>query len=736
MTLSNRTEPQLTTLVSRVLIRNKLSLMKVSRKILPFWWLILIAMEPINGYAQLYWQTENIIPNTVYSLIKLRSGTLFAGTTAGIFRSFDHGQHWRSCGFDKQSVSPICVDSNDHIVICSYGFWVSTDEGSSWNKSDLGVYVYGNSLAADRYGNIFAAGGYSHDEIWKSVDGGFHWNQVSSPPGGGGDDFLSLCVDTSGILYKANDCYPNIYTSSDHGVTWISHIYDHNWGSCEWGITCMYLGPDQHLLVADSKGGVTLGRLMRTTDHGETWVKLCDSLGLTAAIIADDDASAILIANTCQYRGSLTKTYDGAVSWMPDSTLPCWPRGWSPAATLVRDSGQALHFGIQKKGLWDSYDFGRTWALHNSGLNSITALCVSEDVADSSILMGTSNGIYKSTDGGHLWRLFDTLLEGRSLTSLAVLGHRSYLVTCNDSILKLTDGSEWKTSLAFLGPNAKIKWDSTSSILYGYNDLGILEISYDSGMTWVDRGRAIDPGDSVSDFQCSGQVCIATKHGAVWESLDSAQHWIDIGHLGKRINSVASKWPQTRVATDSGIWILDTTSFRWYLDSSISTQPIRWTAYYTPGITLTISGKGQLYSEFDSTGGSHSFQVDLPSFSDIKIFKDGNLRAVTPSTAFYMSYSRAYQYDVATGPNVNPVARVYPNPTHGICNVMCDYLTPLSVAVVDELGRSQPVAFRLVDESRFSFELGSEFSDGIYAIVITDRKGVSTVCRLIKNSTN
>ena len=143
-------------------------------------------------------------------------GVLWAGTLpGGLFRSGDRGASWQLVralwdvpqraewmggGNDVPGIHSICVDprDSDHVLVavsCG-GVWQTTDGGASWQVSATGMRadymppeLADNEAVQDPHRVVRAGGSpdvlwcQHHNGIWRSADGGRHWDEIKGAPG-------------------------------------------------------------------------------------------------------------------------------------------------------------------------------------------------------------------------------------------------------------------------------------------------------------------------------------------------------------------------------------------------------------------------------------------------------------------------------------------------------------------------------------------------------------------------
>lgn len=143
-------------------------------------------------------------------------GVLWAGTLpGGLFRSSDRGASWELVhslwnvpqraewfggGYDVPGIHSISVDPRDGgrllVGVSCGGVWRSVDGGTSWTISATGMRadymppeLNENEAVQDPHRIVRSAGHpdvlwcQHHNGIWKSSDGGAHWQEITAAPG-------------------------------------------------------------------------------------------------------------------------------------------------------------------------------------------------------------------------------------------------------------------------------------------------------------------------------------------------------------------------------------------------------------------------------------------------------------------------------------------------------------------------------------------------------------------------
>jgi photosystem II stability/assembly factor-like uncharacterized protein len=249
------------------------------------------------------------------------------GTQGGVFRTTNQGSTWDTLlrGF---SISCIVVPSSglDTIFVgtgnANYsipGILKSTNGGKSWIWSNEGIYLDWetaiNSIAfvpSTPHIMYAATGGFNGGLLYKSNDGGGKWQQLNPPSDGAYTAILVL----PGIAGR--------------------------------------------LLV----GTVGTGKLVRSTDGGDTWAVTLERLN-SVICIASDTTGAIVFAGFHSPAGTpFAKSIDSGISWIQTSIVDTLQKALHSIA--VNSTGSLTIFAVAAgkkvgRGIFKSNDGAMTW---------------------------------------------------------------------------------------------------------------------------------------------------------------------------------------------------------------------------------------------------------------------------------------------------------------------------------------------------------------------------------------
>ncbi|MGD8322158.1 MAG: glycosyl hydrolase [Gemmatimonadota bacterium] len=271
----------------------------------------------------------------------------------GVYRTTDGGDTWQHLGLtDTQQIGDVVVDPNDperaFVAALGHAFgpneergvYRTEDGGKSWTKV---LYLDENTGAADLSLDprnpriLFAAmwryrrspwgmdAGGGRSGLYRSLDGGDSWTDVSANPGLPRTPLGRIGVAVSPAnprrVYasveapdSAGEARGGIFRSDDGGVTWTRVSGDWKWQIRAWYFSGITADPQDENTVY-----VTNLSTWRSVDGGEHWTEMDTPHG-DDHILWIDPADPLRMIHGSD--GGATVSYDGGTSW---STLENQP---------------------------------------------------------------------------------------------------------------------------------------------------------------------------------------------------------------------------------------------------------------------------------------------------------------------------------------------------------------------------------------------------------------------------
>jgi photosystem II stability/assembly factor-like uncharacterized protein len=294
------------------------------------------------------WTTANsgITPNTSISTIVTNGTNIFAvsGSSRLLNISKDNGINWTPILYGSQAPcnvsSLLLIGNNIFAGTDGYGFWESSDNGSSWTK----LYSWVNNvytLAAN--GTNFYEGG--KQGLYLSTNNGLNWNSLVD---GSIREFLwgifDIALSETNVFAETMD---SIYCSTDNGSSWytINSILPRF--PDKLGATLAICGSN---LFAGTANGVYL-----SSNIGTSWIPVNNGLPPNTSFPTITVMGTNIFAATNKYSstdaGSVFLTTNYGTNWTDVSAgLPHDSINFGVNSLTL--NGTNLLAGTNNKGIW------------------------------------------------------------------------------------------------------------------------------------------------------------------------------------------------------------------------------------------------------------------------------------------------------------------------------------------------------------------------------------------------
>jgi photosystem II stability/assembly factor-like uncharacterized protein len=491
-----------------------------------------LALSPAMLQADAAHWVNSGPPGPVYAICvdPQDSATIFAATSAGVFKSINRGGNWSAINVGLTSyyyVYALAIDLQTPTTLYAGtdgGVFKSSNGGGSWSAVNTGwtsSTVYALAIDPQTPATLYA--GTNGGGIFKSSNGGANWS-ASSMGLANSAGFSSLAIDplTPTTLYAGTD-YGGVFKSSNGGGNW-SAI---NTGLTDNSVLALAIDPQTPTTLY---AGTVRGGVFKSSDGGGNWSAVNTGLTKTDmrawALAIDPRNPSTVYAGT---DGGVHKSSNGAEDWDTNNTgLAC-----SGVKTLAIDpQNPALVYAGTKTGIFKSWDGGTTWKPINEGLISLNkdfdvgfiAIDPQNPVTVYAGMWG--GGAFKSTNRGESWSAISQGLPSSSIWVLAINPQNSnviYAGTDRDGLFKTVNGGQnWNAVnnglTSFLVATLAIDPQHPDTIYAGTgsNGTGVSGLfkSTDGGANWsrlygsapsiVIPALAIDPHDP------------STLYAAVW----------------------------------------------------------------------------------------------------------------------------------------------------------------------------------------------------------------------------
>ena len=314
------------------------------------------------------WDLMSPISGAVSDVLSLDGQHLVAiSTSQGMFTSGDGGTVWNQNGIRDEDVSSVLAPAGNTIYLGTLGhrLFVSKDAGLAWKHvpaDSICDYVFSLAYAG---GNAFAG---TECGVFRSTDQGTSWSNVSEADVAGGS--FALATSRTGVIYNGTNF--GVYRSEDAGIHWTPAGFNNE------KISSLAVGQNDELVCAGPTSGISA-----SSNGGTTWQSLglvrndvqCVSVSLSGTVIVGIEGGVVISA-------------DRGTTWQEKYFSSGYVYSLVSSGTnLVAATGS---------GVFVSADEGMTWSLQNSGIKQPIVLSVAVTPAGN-LLAGTYNGgLYRS----------------------------------------------------------------------------------------------------------------------------------------------------------------------------------------------------------------------------------------------------------------------------------------------------------------------------------------------------
>lgn len=314
-------------------------------------------------------------------------------------------------------------------------------------------------------------------------------------------------------------------------LLFVLSVFVFNTLSAQWHQTAGPVGATINCIAASGTtvfAGTENGGIFRSLDNGNTWFP--KNIGMP-----DKRVYAIALSGTNVYAGSMSglyKSVSNGNNWYPVNLGGAFNY---ISSIEVQDSN--VFVGTSGGGIYRSTNYGTTFTTINTGLPTTTNgfTIYSILIKDTTVFLGTSSGVYRSTDNGNNW------IDVNNAFNLSS-GGGSYLVKIDSIVFASTqihgvyytndDGNSWIHTSGNGLPYILNSLISMDTVIYTATNAGVY-YSLDSGENWsaVNNGlsntivKALETNGTTlfagtSPFHFGGMFRLA-ENGNYWNSINN-----------------------------------------------------------------------------------------------------------------------------------------------------------------------------------------------------------------------
>ena len=331
--------------------------------------------------------------------------------------------------------------------MCLYGQWEKA--GLSANHI-IGIYELNDTLYATTNDGIYKKGIYSGDTSWASIgmreevildlvlfshsemmlarqlnaypdtisiyrttDGGAHWNEFQNGFGGPGGGYYGL---TACAQLEIDRRYPDtvyarggyvVAKSTNRGNSW-EPVYPEEWDAIGYQSTIMKIDTNMPSHIwAGGELSLFQAYLLKSTDYGKTWEQFENEMNpeqnnaSNCLFINPDNSDDLFLG----MEGRIMRSLDGGFTW--DSVLTPPSYTYILDIVLSKTDPDILYATGSDNGtlkgdlmFYASHDFGTSWDTVYSGLGNdfyANDLLIRENSGRDKLFFGTNQGVYTYT---------------------------------------------------------------------------------------------------------------------------------------------------------------------------------------------------------------------------------------------------------------------------------------------------------------------------------------------------
>lgn len=568
-----------------------------------------------------------------------QSGPVIYNIADSLFRSTDWGESWKFVSawpgvVDKRH--PLTQAHDTLFVSTLTGPYFSIDGGQNWA---IVPYTTGGKVMMYSFDDamIMIESGHSETILYRSLDGGKNWEHYETILS---DDVPTDFVKHRGKLFAT--AFNGVYVSTDQAKTWLKlDVIGTNF------VKLLDAGAVLYTLES--------GRIHRSLDTGATWASCSLPMGQFATTLAFDGSKL--------FCGSA-----GTGVWTSTNTGDAWTAPGSTGYTVksIFETSDGLIGADDSLGFLRSRDFGQHWVREDpEGLPNIGS--VRFGGSDTLIFaISDSDGIYRSTDAGHTWKLSyeglkfqnqhvicdglvnvfgKTFLFGPSMgfgpglyrwdndslkwhlvnwtatndilfVELKSIGNALVVAATSGPTLRsldtgktwLRDTLHWPTSIGLDGTIYNIVQDRFA--MYGLGSEQAVYRSQDSGLTWTQFVIEPKPGYIPivrGLFGTKGHL-VAYEYDGLWSSSDGGATWVSI--------SEGLVTPPLSMIESSGVLVASTWGYgQWWIGNPTSNVKVK---RLPQAVSINISAAPQPASHILNV----TYHCDDSPIREILLFDD------------------------------------------------------------------------------------------------------------------
>jgi photosystem II stability/assembly factor-like uncharacterized protein len=381
--------------------------------------------------------------------------------------------------------------------------------------------------------------------------------------------FIKRKILLRNLIFFAS-CYAAFSASIPRAADW--HIAGPFGGSA----TAVAVDPKHPEIVL---AGARQSLLYKTDNSGSSWSMLAfpkRTFGEVGAILIDPlDSEHYLVGLVGTSDAGLFESFDGGISWKAVPTLS----GFSVRALAASASDPSRFVAGTTQGVYLSTNSGHMWTRisdpGNLEMLGITAVAIDPKHPDT-IYAGTTHLPWKTVDGGKTWSsIHSGMIDDSDVFSIYInpqTPDQVFASACSGVYSSANGGEFWRKMMGIPNTHRRthvIRQDPTDpGIIYAGTTLGLFK-SINHGVTWQHlngeqvNSLAFDPAKP-------SDMYLALEDEGVWKSNDGGNTLepYNTGFVARRLTAITAAGKrlvaiQTQDGNSTGIFVSDDNGTTW-----------------------------------------------------------------------------------------------------------------------------------------------------------------------------
>ncbi len=280
--------------------------------------------------------------------------------------------------------------------------------------------------------------------------------------------------------------------------------------------------------------GTTYQEIFKSDDDGANWIESDSNI---SNFMSGGEIISFYSYGTRLFAGSGYYMYESEDNGSTWDTMSFGPPSFN--ANVMSSYGKYVILGSSfYPGIAYSNDSGMTWTYSNLS-NNQNYMINNFAINGATVFAGTSNGIFKSSNGGKNWTQVNT---GSKINSLFIYGTKIIAGIDSGVIVSSDYGSTWKSSTGLINAQGRVFTLKDSIILLGTNN-GVY-ISSDSCNSWKLSNAGLYNHFVHAIVTKDNKIFAGTNGSGVFVSNDNASIWSASNNgllsLSMRVFSIAT----------------------------------------------------------------------------------------------------------------------------------------------------------------------------------------------------